>query len=99
MVGNKDRILQAIRKLTNDNGYDFFNNGCPYPPREHETVLYLAVQPKEGDARPLLDFVVAIESSRFRVTFPGIDVPKYCKDLNQMLDVVKDWLPNAKDQI
>lgn len=97
MVGNKDEVLQAIRKLTNDNGYDFFNNGDTYPPREHEKVLYLSVQPREVDDRPLLNFVVTIGSSRFKVTFAGSEVPKYCTDLNQMLDVIKDWLLKGKD--
>lgn len=97
MIGNKDEVLQAIKKLTNDNGYDFFNNGNPYPPIEHEKVLYLAVKPKEGDDRPLLNFVVTIGLNRFRVTFPETDAPNYCTDLNQMLDVIKDWLLNGKD--
>ncbi|OHB54627.1 MAG: hypothetical protein A2173_06100 [Planctomycetes bacterium RBG_13_44_8b] len=92
MVGNKDEVLKAIRKLTNANGYDFFNNGGPYPPREHEKALYLSVQPREGDDRALLNFVVTIGSNRFKITFPGTDVPEYCTDLNQMLDIIKDWL-------
>lgn len=97
MVGNKDEILQAIRKLTYDNGYDLFNNGGPYPPRENEEVLYLAVQPREGDNRPLLNFVVTIGLNRFRVTFPEADAPSYCTDSNQMLDVIKYWLLNEKN--
>jgi hypothetical protein len=92
MIENKDEVSQAIRKLADDNGYDFFNNGGPNPPREHEKVLYLAFQPKEGDKRPLLNFVVAICSNRFRVTFDGAIIPKYCKDLGQLLDFIKDWL-------
>ena len=90
MTENMDEVLQAIRKLVNDNGYDFFNNGCQC--REYEKALYLAVQPKDGDDRPLLNFIVTIESSRFRITFDGVDVPQYRKDLNQLLDVIKDWL-------
>jgi len=96
MVGNKDEVLQAIRKLTNDNGYNFFNNGGPYPPREHEEVLSLIVQPREEEDRPLLNFVVTIGLNRFRVTFPETDTPKYCTDLNQMLDVIKKWLLNGE---
>lgn len=89
---DKDAVLQAIEKLVKDNGgYDFFNNGGPYPPREQGEALYLAVQPKKGDERPLLNFVVSW-SHRFLVTFDGVDVPQYCKDLNQLLDVIKDWL-------
>ena len=96
MVGNKEEVLQAIRKLTSDNGYDFINNGGPYPPREHEKVLYLAVQQREGHDRPLLNFVVTIGTSRFMITFNGAKVPRYCTDLKQMLDIIKDWLLNGK---
>jgi hypothetical protein len=97
MVGNKDDVLQTIRELANDNGYDFFNNGSPYPPRENGEVLYLAVQPREGDDRPLLNFVVTIGLNRFRVTFPETDATNHCMDLNQMLVVIQDWLLNGKD--
>lgn len=97
MVGNKDEVLQAIRKLTNDNGYVFFNNGGPYPPREHdEEVLYLSAQPKEGDNRPSLNFIVTIGSSRFRVTFDGAKVPEYFEDFNQMLIGITKWLQNNR---
>jgi hypothetical protein len=96
MVENKDEVLQAIRKLTNDNGYDFFNNGGSYPQKEHEEVLSLAVQQREGDDRPLLSFVVTIGLNRFRVTFPEANNPEYCTDLNHMLDVIKNWLLKGK---
>jgi hypothetical protein len=93
VVESRNMVIDAIKKLVNDNGYDFFNKGGP---REREA-LHLAVQPKEGDDKPLLDFVVTIGSNRFMVTFPERDVPNYCMDLNQMLDVIKDWLLNKKD--
>jgi hypothetical protein len=89
MIENKDEILQAIRKLANDNGYDFSDNGSE--PRIPER-WYLAVRPKEGDDRPSLPFVVTKEPSRFRVTFAGASIPKYCKDLDQLLAFIKDWL-------
>jgi len=90
MIVNKDELLQAVKKLVNDNGYDFFYNGCES--RVHEEALSLAAQPREGDDRPLLNFIVTNGSSRFRITFAGIDVPKYCKDLDQLLDTIKDRL-------
>ena len=94
MVGNKEEVLQAIKKLTNDNGYVFINNGGPYPPREHEELLYLAVQQREGHDRQLLNFVVTIGTSRFMITFNGAEIPRYCMNLNQMLYIIKDWLLN-----
>ena len=91
---DKDEVLQAIRKLANDMGYDFFNNGGP--PREQgegeqRETLYLAVQYKEGDERPLLNFVVSW-SCRFLVTFNSAKISEYFKDLNQMLSGIKGWL-------
>jgi hypothetical protein len=95
MIVNKDEVLQAIRKLVDDLGYDFKNNGGPCPPREHGETLYLAVQLRTGDYRPLLNFVVSW-SDRFLVTFEGANTPKYCKDLSQLLDFIKDWLVKGK---
>jgi len=95
MIVNKDEVLQAVKELVNDNGYDFFCNRCES--RVHEEALSLAVQPKEGDDRPLLNFIVTNGSSRFRIAFAGVDGPKYCKDLKQLLDVIKNWLLNRKD--
>lgn len=94
MIANKDNVLQAIRKLASDNGYGFFYKGSQY--KRHRETLCLAVQPKEGDERPSLDFDVAEGSNRFRVTFAEINTPEYCKDLGQLLDTIKDWLLNRE---
>jgi len=100
IVEDKDEVLRAIDKLVNDNGYDYFRGKCwlrkDKVDEPIEDVLCLAVQPKEGDDKPLFHFVVTIGSSRFRITFDK-DVPKYCKDLDQMLNIIKDWLLNIKD--
>jgi len=96
MLENKEDVLQAIRKLTNENGYDFINKGGPYPPMEDKKTLYLAVQQRERYDRPSLNFVVTIGPSRFMVNFEGADVPMHCIDLNQMLGVIEDWLINTK---
>jgi hypothetical protein len=100
MIGNKDEVLQAIKKLANDNGYDFFPGECRLrKDMRGETigeVLCLAVQPREGDNRELLNFVVTNGENRFMVTFAGEDVPMYCKDLNQLLIIIKDWVIKQK---
>jgi hypothetical protein len=92
MIESEKEVLQAIRNLVSDIGYDFFDRGSPYPPRGHEKALYLAAQPRKGDNRKLLHFVVTIESNRFRITLGGAKAPQYRKDLNQLLDFIKDWL-------
>jgi hypothetical protein len=78
----------------NDNDYDFFYNGCES--RIYEEVLNLAVQPQKGDDRPLLNFIITNGSSRLMINFSGVDAPKHCKDLEQLLDFIKDWLLNEE---
>jgi hypothetical protein len=95
MIENKDEVLQAIKKVANDNGYDFSYKACES--RVHEEVLNLTVQPKDGDDRRALSLVVAKGENRFRVTFAGADISKHCKDLDQLLIIIKDWLLNRKD--
>lgn len=92
---DKDEVLQAIEKLVKDNGYDLINNGSPYPPEKQREVLYLAVQPKDGEKRPLLNFVVSW-SYRFLVTFEGAKSPEYFEDLDQMLTCITEWLQNNR---
>lgn len=88
---NKDTVLQAIKKVVNDNGYDFSYKGCES--RAYEETLYLTVQSREEDNRPLLNFIVTLGLRPFRITFDGVD----CKDLNQLIIIIKDWLLNRKD--
>lgn len=90
MKENKDMVFQEIKKLVNDNGYDCFRRDCG--PRK--AVLYLEVQSRDdGYSRQL---VVTIASSRFMITFAEANAPQYCGDLDQMLNIIKNWLLNGE---
>ena len=92
---DKDEVLQAIEKLMKENGYELVNNSSPYPPIKQGETSYLAFQSKDGDNKPLLNFVVSW-LYRFRVTFDEAVVPKYFKDLAQMLIGITEWLQNNR---
>lgn len=102
MVANKEEVLQAIKKLANDNGYDFFLGECKIRKDKRGmstiAVLHQAVQLREGDERPLLNFIVTIDSSRFSVTFDGAKVPKKFDDLSQTLNDIRGWLLSRKNK-
>jgi len=89
MIEDKDEILEAIRKLVIDIGYDFFYKGCKS--REHEEVLEFGIPLKDEDNIELL-FEVAIGSRHLRITCGDKDNPEYFKVRSEMLDFIEECL-------
>jgi len=95
-----NEVSQAIKELANANGYDFFP-GTGGPRKDNrgsviENVLCGTVQSQKGDNRPLLNLIVTIGSNHFRVTLET-SAPKKANDLDQLLDIIKEWLLNKKE--
>lgn len=98
MIEDKDEILEAIRKLVDDNGYEIFYKWGESPIELNwitEERLHTWVKPKDKDNRVFL-FDISNGSTYLRVTFADISNGNFdwknCRDQNEMLDFIEECL-------
>jgi hypothetical protein len=102
MVDKKHIVLQKIKQLVVDCGYELYYSWCEHPvkvtPWVHEVRLHLWAKPKDGRNKSLM-FDVAIGSDYLRVSFEdsdtgdcGIKRYKGKDDLAKALEFIKERL-------